>query len=110
MAVGVAHLGDADDVAEDLHASGFDFGGCGFDVIDTEAEHDSVVEAIGGEWLESPARLRIGRVAHDPHEAEEALPRLVVKPAVSSGFSEADEGTRTLDLLHGKDRARTDRR
>jgi hypothetical protein len=24
------------------------------------------------------------------------------KPAVSSGFLEADEGTRTLDLLHGK--------
>ena len=31
------------------------------------------------------------------------------KPAVSSGFCEADEGTRTLDLLHGKDRARSDR-
>jgi hypothetical protein len=24
------------------------------------------------------------------------------KPAASSGFCEADEGTRTLDLLHGK--------
>jgi hypothetical protein len=24
------------------------------------------------------------------------------KPAVSSGFCEADEGARTLDLLHGK--------
>jgi hypothetical protein len=31
------------------------------------------------------------------------------KPAVSSGFCEADEGTRTLDLLHGKDTARGDR-
>jgi hypothetical protein len=28
--------------------------------------------------------------------------RLAKKPAVSSGFSQADEGTRTLDLLHGK--------
>ena len=33
-------------------------------------------------------------------------PRLAIeKPAVSSGFCEADEGTRTLDLLHGKDSA-----
>jgi hypothetical protein len=31
-------------------------------------------------------------------EADDAIE----KPAVSSGFSEADEGTRTLDLLHGK--------
>jgi hypothetical protein len=29
--------------------------------------------------------------------------------AVSSGFSEADEGTRTLDLLHGNNSARGDR-
>ena len=27
------------------------------------------------------------------------------KPAVSSGFCEADEGARTLDLLHGKPHA-----
>jgi hypothetical protein len=32
------------------------------------------------------------------------------KPAVSSVFCEADEGTRTLDLLHGKDAARKDRK
>jgi hypothetical protein len=30
------------------------------------------------------------------------------KPRVSGGFLEADEGTRTLDLLHGKDEARAD--
>src|SRR5262249_3102137 len=44
--VRVVHLGDANDVAENLHASGFEFGRGGFDVIDTEAEHDSVVEAV----------------------------------------------------------------
>jgi len=30
------------------------------------------------------------------------------KPAVSSGFLEADERARTVDLLHGKDVARAD--
>jgi hypothetical protein len=38
---------------------------------------------------------------HGPAQAIE-------KPAVSSGFRRADEGTRTLDLLYGKDRARAD--
>ena len=33
---------------------------------------------------------------------EEEPPRTNEKPAVSSGFCKADEGTRTLDLLHGK--------
>ena len=51
MTVGVAHLGNAVDLAQELAARLGELGGRGLDVVDPEAEDDSVVEAVGGNRL-----------------------------------------------------------
>jgi hypothetical protein len=53
--------------------------------------------------------MRPDRNLTEPSRTSERGPRDKRKLAVSSGFSEADEGTQTLDLLHGKPCRRSQR-
>ena len=59
--------------------------------------------------VEEAARTILAELAGNGLELARLLPR-TTKPPASGGFSQADERTRTLDLLHGKDVARADRR
>jgi hypothetical protein len=58
------------------------------------------LENNGAEFLLSLGRAAGGRERDDRGKEE---------PPVSGGILQADEGTRTLDLLHGKDGARVNR-
>src|SRR5215204_2531797 len=90
VTVGVAHLGNAVDLAEELAAGLGELGGRGLDVLDPEAKDDSFVEAVGGN--------RVGRVEVE----DRAVRHREHRPAVGVDGSRQAEDVDEQLLLRGE--------
>src|SRR5215207_8596154 len=73
MAEGVVHLWDALNVAQHLTACGSQFGDGDDDVVDAEAEHDAVVQAVARNHL----RVRLEEVEHSAVRHRKERPALL---------------------------------
>src|SRR3954469_14033516 len=89
MAEGVVHLWDALNVAQHLTACGSQLGGGDVDVVDAEAEHNAVVQAVARNHL----RVRLEEVQHS------ALRHRKERPAVLFHHGREAENLAT-QLLH----------
>src|SRR3954466_9286649 len=73
MAEGVVHLWDALNVAQHLTACGSQLGGGDVDVVDAEAEHNAVVQAVARNHL----RVRLEEVEHSAVRHRKERPALL---------------------------------
>src|SRR5204863_6158867 len=73
MAEGVVHLRDTLNVAQEFTACGLQLGGGEVDVVDTEAEHDAVVQAVAWKHL----RVGLEEVEHSAVRHRKERPALL---------------------------------